>query len=70
MESACIICIKQRYREQVGMEPLAIAFVLFFFVTIVLGPIFGAESRPEFLRPDSRFRKMYGKFGQGPTRGR
>ncbi|HEX6582007.1 MAG TPA: hypothetical protein VF056_00300 [Thermoleophilaceae bacterium] len=52
------------------MEPLAIAFVLFFFVTIVLGPIFGAEDRPEFLRPDSRFRKMYGKFGQWPTRGR
>ena len=40
------------------MEPLAVAFVLFFFVTIVLGPIFGAEDRPEFLRPDSRFRKM------------
>jgi hypothetical protein len=52
------------------MEPLAIAFVLFFFVTIVLGPIFGAESRPEFLDPNSRFRKLYGKFGQGPTRGR
>jgi hypothetical protein len=48
------------------MEPLAIAFVLFFFVTIVLGPIFGAESRPEFLNPDSKFRKMYGKFGQRP----
>ena len=30
------------------MEPLAIAFVVFFFLTIVLGPIFGAESRPEF----------------------
>jgi hypothetical protein len=52
------------------MEPLAIAFVLFFFVTIVLGPTFGAESRPEFLYPDSKFRKMYGRFGQGPTRGR
>ena len=49
------------------MEPLAIAFVLFFFVTIVLGPILGAESRPEFLDPDSKFRKMYGKFGQTVT---
>ena len=48
------------------MEPLAIAFVLFFLVTIVLGPIFGAEDRPEFLRPDSKFRKLYGKFGQRP----
>jgi hypothetical protein len=43
---------------------LAIAFVLFFFVTIVLGPILGAESRPEWLYPDSKFRKMYGRFGQ------
>jgi hypothetical protein len=40
------------------MEPLAIAFVLFFFVTMVLGPILGAEDRPDFLRPDSKFRKM------------
>jgi hypothetical protein len=48
------------------MEPLAIAFVLFFFVTIVLGPIFGAEDRPDFLRPDSKFRKLCGKFGQRP----
>jgi hypothetical protein len=45
------------------MEPLAIAFVVFFFVVIVLGPIFGAEDRPEFLYPDSRFRKL------GPRRG-
>jgi hypothetical protein len=52
------MCSKQHYREQVGMEPLAIAFVLFFFVTIVLGPILGAEDRPDFLRPDSKFRKM------------
>jgi hypothetical protein len=40
------------------MEPLAVAFVLFFFVTIVFGPIFGAEDRPDFLRADSKFRKM------------
>jgi hypothetical protein len=43
---------------------LAIAFVVFFFVTVVLGPILGAESRPEWLYPDSKFRKMYGRFGQ------
>jgi len=46
------------------MEPLAIAFGVFFFVTIVLGPILGAEDRPEFLYPDSKFRKLYGRFGQ------
>ena len=46
------------------MEPLAIAFVVFFFVTIVLGPIFAGEDRPEWLHPDSKFRKLYGKFGQ------
>jgi hypothetical protein len=28
--------------------------------------IFGAESRPGFLDPDGRFRKLYGKFGQRP----
>jgi hypothetical protein len=61
---ACIICSKQRYRKWAGMEPLAIAFVAFFFVTIVLGPLLGAEDRPEWLYPDSKFRKMYGKFGQ------
>jgi len=55
---ACIICIKQYYREWAGLEPLAIAFVIFFFVAIVLGPIFAAEDRPDFLRPDSKFRKM------------
>jgi hypothetical protein len=55
---ARIICSKQRYREWAGVEPLAIAFVAFFFVTIVLGPLLGAEDRPDFLRPDSKFRKM------------
>ena len=40
------------------MEPLAIAFVLFFFVTIVVGPILGAEDRPDFLRPYRKARKM------------
>jgi hypothetical protein len=40
------------------MDFVAVFFVVFFFVTIVLGPILGAEDRPEFLRPDSKFRKM------------
>jgi hypothetical protein len=40
------------------MEPLAIAFVAFFFVTIVLGPILGAEDRPDFLRPFHKAKKM------------
>jgi hypothetical protein len=46
------------------MSFVAVFFVAFFFIAIVLGPIFGAEDRPDFLRPDSKFRKMYGKFGQ------
>jgi len=37
---------------------------VFFFGAIVLGPILGAESRPEYLYPDNKFLKMYGKFGQ------
>jgi hypothetical protein len=39
------------------MSYLAIAFTLFFFVVIVLGPIFGAEDRPGFLRLNERPRK-------------
>ena len=34
------------------MSFLAIFFLVFFFVASVLGPIFGAESRPGFLKPD------------------
>jgi hypothetical protein len=30
---------------------IAVFFIVFFFVVIVLGPIFGAESRPGFLDP-------------------
>ena len=33
------------------MSFIAIFFTVFFFVVIVLGPIFGAESRPGFLDP-------------------
>jgi hypothetical protein len=54
----CNICSEQHYRERVGMSFLAVFFTVFFFVAIVLGPIFGAEDRPDFLRPDSKFRKM------------
>jgi hypothetical protein len=40
------------------MSFVAVFFVAFFFIAIVLGPILGAEDRPDFLRPDSKFRKM------------
>jgi hypothetical protein len=39
------------------MSYLAICFTVFFFVVIVLGPIFGAEDRPSFLRPNEKPRK-------------
>jgi hypothetical protein len=40
------------------MDFVAVFFVVFFFVTIVLGPIFGAEDRPDFLRPFHKAKKM------------
>jgi hypothetical protein len=46
------MCSKQDYRESVGMSFIAVFFIVFFFVAVVLGPIFGAESRPGFLKPD------------------
>jgi hypothetical protein len=33
------------------MSVIAVFFLIFFFMAIVLGPIFGAESRPGFLDP-------------------
>jgi hypothetical protein len=45
------MCSKQHYREPAGMTFIAIFFLVFFFVAIVLGPIFGAESRPGFQDP-------------------
>jgi hypothetical protein len=39
------------------MSSLAIFFTLFFFAVIVLGPIFGAEDRPGFVRPNDKPRK-------------
>jgi hypothetical protein len=44
------------------MDPLVIFFVAFFFIAIVLAPIFGAESRPDFLRPDRKARPMVGSM--------
>jgi hypothetical protein len=42
------------------MEPFFIFLAAALLVTIVLGPIFGAESRPGFLRPDRKLRPMIG----------
>jgi hypothetical protein len=39
------------------MSFLAVFFGAFFFVVIVLGPIFGAESRPGFVKPDHKPRQ-------------
>jgi hypothetical protein len=39
---------------------LAIFLTVFFLVVVVLGPIFGAESRPGFLRPDRKARPNVG----------
>jgi hypothetical protein len=38
------------------MDAIAIIFTAMVLGTIVLSPFFGAESRPEFLRPDRRHR--------------
>jgi hypothetical protein len=40
------------------MDFVAVFFFGFFFVVIVLGPIFGAEDRPDFLRPYRKAKKM------------
>jgi hypothetical protein len=42
------------------MEPFFIFLAAALLATIVLGPIFGAESRPGFLRPDRKLRPMVG----------
>ena len=42
------------------MDFVAVFFVIFFFATLVLGPLFGAESRPGFLRVDRRPRRVVG----------
>jgi hypothetical protein len=38
------------------MEFEAILLIAFFVISLVLGPIFGAESRVAFLRPNQRYR--------------
>jgi hypothetical protein len=43
------------------MDPALLLLVLM-LVAIVLGPIFGAESRPGFLRPDRKPRPMVGSM--------
>jgi hypothetical protein len=42
------------------MAPVVIVLLSVLIVTIALSPILGAESRPDFLRPDrkSRFRMV------------
>jgi hypothetical protein len=40
------------------MDPLFFVLIAILLATIVLGPIFGAESRPGFLRPDRKARPM------------
>jgi hypothetical protein len=42
------------------MEPYFIFLITTLLATIVLGPIFGAESRPAFRRPDRKARAMVG----------
>jgi hypothetical protein len=42
------------------MSFIAVFFTVFFFVAIVLGPIFGAEDRPGFLRVDRKPRRIVG----------
>jgi hypothetical protein len=39
------------------MDAIAIIFTALVLGTIVLAPFFGAESRPEFLRPDRKHRR-------------
>ena len=38
------------------MEFEAIFLIAFFVISLVLGPLVGAESRQAFLRPDRKFR--------------
>ena len=40
------------------MEFVAIFILGFFVLTVVFGPLLGAESRPDFLQPNRKARKM------------
>ncbi|HMJ96772.1 MAG TPA: hypothetical protein VK486_13010 [Thermoleophilaceae bacterium] len=42
------------------MSFIAVFFVVFFFVALVLGPIFGAESRPDFVDPRVKAKRNVG----------
>jgi hypothetical protein len=42
------------------MDPLFFFLIAMLTASIVLGPIFGAESRPAFRRPDRKARSMLG----------
>jgi hypothetical protein len=44
------------------MDAIAIIFTAIVMGTIVLSPFFGAESRPDFLRPDRKHGRMLGPF--------
>jgi hypothetical protein len=44
------------------MDAIAIIFTAMVVGTIVLAPFFGAESRPDFLRPDRKHGKMLKPF--------
>jgi hypothetical protein len=43
-----------------SMEPFFFVLIALLLFTIVFGPIFGAESRPGFRRPDRKPRPMMG----------
>jgi hypothetical protein len=40
------------------MDAIAIFFTAMVLGTIVLAPFFGAESRPDFIRPDRKARRF------------
>ena len=50
------------------MTFVIVFFAVFFFVACVLGPIFGAESRPGFRRPDKKPRQNVGPPWDGEYR--
>ena len=50
------------------MTFLFVFFAVFFFLACVLGPIFGAESRQAFMRPDKKPRPNVGPPWEGDYR--
>ena len=47
------------------MSAIAVFFTVFFFLVVVLGPIFGGEDRPSFRWPDRKPRRMVGPPWKG-----